>query len=140
VIHADEGAAFDELHALYIMAPINHEEAYSKDGACTNQAESFFSRMRRSEVGIHHHIASLLPPALCGGNELARGHAGDRQQPADQRGRGSDHGPRAFGGLAGLLATLAVRGLITSQPPSIGRSSRPRRRPAPQCRAAIAGG
>ena len=59
VIHADEGAAFDELHARYVMARINHEEAYSKDGACTNQAESFFSRMRRAEVGIHHHIAGL---------------------------------------------------------------------------------
>jgi transposase-like protein len=59
VIHADEGAAFDELHARYVMARINHEEAYSRDGACTNQAESFFSRMRRAEVGIHHHIAGL---------------------------------------------------------------------------------
>ena len=59
MIHADEGAAFDGLHARYVMARINHEEAYSKDGACTNQAESFFSRMRRAEVGIHHHIAGL---------------------------------------------------------------------------------
>ena len=59
MIHADEGAAFDGLHARYVMARINHEEAYSKDGACTNQGESFFSRMRRSEVGIHHHIAGL---------------------------------------------------------------------------------
>jgi hypothetical protein len=39
--------------------PINHEEAYSRDGACTNQAESFFSRMRRAEIGVHHHIAGL---------------------------------------------------------------------------------
>lgn len=35
---------------------INHDWAYSDDGACTNQAESFFARARRSEVG-HHHIA-----------------------------------------------------------------------------------
>ena len=27
------------------------------DGACTNGAESFFSRMRRAEVGHHHHLA-----------------------------------------------------------------------------------
>ena len=27
------------------------------DGACTNQAESYFSRLRRSEFGIHHRIA-----------------------------------------------------------------------------------
>ena len=24
--------------------------------ACTNQAESFFSRLRRAEIGTHHHI------------------------------------------------------------------------------------
>jgi hypothetical protein len=35
----------------------NHQEAYSMDGACTNQAEEYFSRLRRAEVGIHHHIA-----------------------------------------------------------------------------------
>lgn len=27
------------------------------DGACTNWAEEFFSRMRRGEIGHHHHIA-----------------------------------------------------------------------------------
>jgi ISXO2-like transposase domain len=27
------------------------------DGACTNQAEEYFSRLRRAEIGIHHHIA-----------------------------------------------------------------------------------
>src|SRR4029077_21101996 len=31
--------------------------AYSADGACTNWAEEFFSRMRRAEMGHHHHIA-----------------------------------------------------------------------------------
>jgi hypothetical protein len=35
---------------------INHQECYSDGAACTNQAESFFSRMRRAEIGIHHHI------------------------------------------------------------------------------------
>src|SRR5256885_12640350 len=39
------------------MKRINHEEAYSLDGACTNWAEEFFSRMRRAEAGHHHHIA-----------------------------------------------------------------------------------
>ncbi len=34
-----------------------HQEAYSLDGACTNQAESYFSRLRRSEIGHHHHVA-----------------------------------------------------------------------------------
>ena len=27
------------------------------EGVCTNQAESYFSRLRRMEVGTHHHIA-----------------------------------------------------------------------------------
>jgi hypothetical protein len=39
------------------MKRINHEEAYSLDGAGTNWAEEFFSRMRRAEAGHHHHIA-----------------------------------------------------------------------------------
>lgn len=56
-IHADEASHWDKLTALYPIKRINHQEAYSKDGACTNQAESFFSRLRRAEIGIHHHIA-----------------------------------------------------------------------------------
>jgi hypothetical protein len=39
------------------MKRIDHQEAYSLDGACTNWAEEFFSRMRRAEIGHHHHIA-----------------------------------------------------------------------------------
>jgi hypothetical protein len=30
---------------------------FSLDGACTNQAVEYFSRLRRAEIGIHHHIA-----------------------------------------------------------------------------------
>lgn len=56
-IHADEANAWNDLHAKYEMKRINHEEAYSHDGACTNQAESYFSRLRRAEQGHHHHIA-----------------------------------------------------------------------------------
>ncbi len=57
VIHADESNAWNELHSKYEMKRINHQEAYSLDGACTNMAEGFFSRMRRAEIGHHHHIA-----------------------------------------------------------------------------------
>ena len=56
-LHADESAAWNPLHGRFIMHRINHQEAYSLDGACTNDAESFFSRMRRAEIGHHHHIA-----------------------------------------------------------------------------------
>lgn len=56
-IHADEATAWDSLHARYLTKRINHSQVYSHDGACTNQAESFFSRLRRAEVGTHHHIS-----------------------------------------------------------------------------------
>ena len=52
-----EASSWDELHKRYEVKRINHEEAYSKDGACTNWAEEFFSRMRRAEIGHHHHIS-----------------------------------------------------------------------------------
>lgn len=56
-VHADEASHWDKLAAYFPIKRINHQEAYSKNGACTNQAESFFSRLRRAEVGTHHHIA-----------------------------------------------------------------------------------
>jgi transposase-like protein len=57
VINADESSAWNDLHARFEMKRVNHEQAYSKDGACTNMAEEFFSRLRRAEIGHHHHIA-----------------------------------------------------------------------------------
>jgi hypothetical protein len=39
------------------MQRINQQDGYSIDGACTNGAESYFSRLRRGELGHHHHIA-----------------------------------------------------------------------------------
>ncbi len=57
LVNADDAPGWNELHAKYEMKRINHEEAYSQDGACTNWAEEFFSRMRRAEIGHHHHIA-----------------------------------------------------------------------------------
>jgi transposase-like protein len=57
ILNADEASSWDELHKRYEVKRINHEEAYSMDGACTNWAEEFFSRMRRAEIGHHHHIA-----------------------------------------------------------------------------------
>jgi hypothetical protein len=56
-VHADESGAWDGLHERFEMKRINHQEAYSLDGACTNQAEEYFSRLRRAEIGNHHHIA-----------------------------------------------------------------------------------
>ncbi|MGH6818527.1 MAG: IS1595 family transposase [Methylovirgula sp.] len=56
-LQADEASSWDALSLAYPMKRINHQEAYSLDGACTNAAEEFFSRMRRAEIGHHHHLA-----------------------------------------------------------------------------------
>ncbi len=57
-VHADEASHWDQLAANFPIKRVNHQVEYSaSDGACTNQAESFISRMRRAEIGIHHHIA-----------------------------------------------------------------------------------
>lgn len=57
VVNADEATSWDDLSTHFEMKRVNHEEAYSLDGACTNWAEEYFSRLRRAEIGIHHHIA-----------------------------------------------------------------------------------
>jgi transposase-like protein len=56
-IYADEASSWDALHARYETRRVNHSVIFMDDGACTNQAESFFSRLRRAEVGTHHHIS-----------------------------------------------------------------------------------
>jgi transposase-like protein len=59
-MYADEAGSWNELHARYTLHRINHQEAYSLGGPDeinTNAAESFFSRMRRGEIGHHHHVA-----------------------------------------------------------------------------------
>ncbi len=55
----DESGAWNALSSRYAVKLINHSVAYSMDGACTNGAESFFSRMRRAEQGHHHHIRGV---------------------------------------------------------------------------------
>jgi len=57
IIHADEAPSWNDLHAKFEMKRIDHQQAYSLDGACTNQAESYFSRLRRGEMGHHHHVS-----------------------------------------------------------------------------------
>jgi hypothetical protein len=59
-LYADEAASWNDLHARYELHRINHQEAYSLQDAAqthTNNAEGFFSRMRRAEIGHHHHVA-----------------------------------------------------------------------------------
>ncbi len=44
-IHADEGSGWDALHAGWDTKRVNHSVRFYDEGACTNQAESFFSRV-----------------------------------------------------------------------------------------------
>ena len=57
-VHGDESGAWDALHASYPMLRVNHSREFKgDDDACTNQAESWFSRLRRAEMGVHHRIS-----------------------------------------------------------------------------------
>ena len=56
-VYADEASSWDDLHARFAMHRVNHSVLFKDEEACTNQAESFFSRLRRAEVGTHHHIS-----------------------------------------------------------------------------------
>jgi transposase-like protein len=65
-IHADEGTGWDALHAGWDTKRINHSVRFMDKGVCTNQAESYFSRLRRMETGTHHHIAGPYLYAYAG--------------------------------------------------------------------------
>jgi transposase-like protein len=56
-IVADEAPSWNDLHSRYEVARIDHQQAYSLNGVYSNGAESFFSRLRRGEIGHHHHMA-----------------------------------------------------------------------------------
>ena len=59
-VHADESNAWNDLHGRFKTFRVNHSVEYKgQDGACTNNAESYFSRLRRCEVGIHHNISGV---------------------------------------------------------------------------------
>ena len=68
-IYADEGTGWDALHAGWDTKRVNHSVAFMDEGVCTNQAESYFSRLRRAEIGTHHHIAGPYLNAYA--NEMA---------------------------------------------------------------------
>jgi hypothetical protein len=63
-LYGDAVGSWNELYSRYTLHRINHEEAYSLGGEHeinTDAAERFFSRMRRGEIGHHHHVASPYP-------------------------------------------------------------------------------
>lgn len=55
--YADEAGHWDALHLSFKTFRINHSRAYVDGGISTNQAESYFSRLRRMVSGQHHHVS-----------------------------------------------------------------------------------
>jgi len=54
-VFADEHGSYNDLAGLNELQRVNHSKAYqTDDGTNTNQVESFFSRVQRAYVGIHH--------------------------------------------------------------------------------------
>ena len=96
-VHADEAAAWNELHAHFDTKRVNHSIEYASAEACVNQAESGFSRIRRAELGHHHHIA---------GPYLSR--------YAKEAGWREDHRRHSNG-----AQVQAVLKLVVSNPPSV---------------------
>lgn len=56
-VFADEASHWDDVERRFLTKRVNHSVEYSNAEANTNMAESFFSRLRRAEIGTHHHIA-----------------------------------------------------------------------------------
>src|SRR3984893_5405680 len=80
-LYADEAGSWNDLHSRYELHRINHQEAYSLGGEHeinTNAAEGFFSRMRRAEIGHHHHVAG---PYLIRFAQEAAWREGHRREP-----------------------------------------------------------
>ena len=59
-IFADEHPAYNVLHAHFNTQRVNHKAIYcGVNGENTNYAESFFSRLRRMQLGQHHKMTNL---------------------------------------------------------------------------------
>lgn len=67
-VFADEASAWNPIHShAKEVRRINHSQyGYWSPDAHTNSVESFFSRIRRSAVGVHHRIAGRLVDAYAG--------------------------------------------------------------------------
>lgn len=60
IVYADEHNAYNNLHAYFETRRVNHKECYSGvNGENTNQAESFFARFRRMQLGQVHKMGTM---------------------------------------------------------------------------------
>lgn len=57
LVRTDESPAYNNYPLLFKHETVEHSKEYSTiDGVNNNQAESFFSRLRRSEYGVFHRM------------------------------------------------------------------------------------
>lgn len=52
-IHADCSTQYDRLNLYFPMERVNHSKTYKEGRACTNYAESFFSRVNAAKEGVY---------------------------------------------------------------------------------------
>jgi ISXO2-like transposase domain len=134
-VYAYEAAAWEALHARFDTRRINHSIAFSDDGACTNQAESYFARLRRAEWGQHHHISGKYLGAYA--REMAW-QEDTRRRPNGARGAARAGGRRGASGVAHVGRLLATRAsLLPSRPTAASGAPVERdqwRRPRPNIR------
>ena len=97
-LYADEAAHWDTLYRAFPIGRINHSEAYSLDGAHTNNVESYFSRLRRMIRGQHHKVSSQY-----------------LHQYASEAAWKEDHRREANGALAGRVVSLAMASPVSRQ-------------------------
>jgi transposase-like protein len=58
-IFADSHRGYDHLKEWFSTYRVNHGERFSsEEGYHTNNAESYFARMRRCVIGQHHHVSN----------------------------------------------------------------------------------
>ena len=55
IVHVDYGSQWMRLNIHFELKRVNHSVTYKQDGACTNWAESFFSRVRAAERGVYRY-------------------------------------------------------------------------------------
>ena len=98
-VHADEAGSCNDLHGHYVAKRINHQLLPSDGMACTNGAESVFSRLRRAEAGHHHPIAGVT--LACCAQESA-GREGHSRTDNGRQVRGRQVRGRQVRGVIGL--------------------------------------
>ena len=115
---ADEANFLNGLAASSNLLRINHQEAYSEAGACTNGAENLFSRLRRAELGHFHHIAGAYLGRYAAESAGKRRPSPDEQRRPVQGDCRACHEEQAECGFLRVLAAVgALRGRKRLTPP-----------------------